>query len=785
MHSFILGPARFTCLSPSLVRLEYATSPVKDGALDAYCFEDRKTVQAYTRSSGIPWVAVEATTEKVVLSTGVLTLTYTPNGHPFSPDNLHIAWEKGKRQGTWSPGQVDLENLGGTVTSLDMAQRHFLPEGVHPAGVGLDYPGAQTVLYAPTTAIHQKLRAQGEKTEFEKPPLWYLWQHRQEEWPETVKQTLREWQKCPPGILSAAGYFVLDDSQSALVDDQGALVEDLQRAGQDWYFFAYGHDYALALQDFVNLCGAVPMVPSWTFGVWFSVFGPLAAQDYQDLVDHFEGLDLPLDVLVIDVDWHDHGWCGWDWQKERFPDPKAFLHWVKAQGLHLTANVHIEGLPPTDSHFEGACSALGLDPNAVRAGEVFPVKNPTMNWIFDSWQADGGGVFIPTPEEQEVGWLLFNLAKSKEAHVFWDHLHRPLVEQGIDFWWIDGANAHAAGVHSQLWTNHVYYTHQQAQTQRRSLILSRTGGIGSHRYPVQFSADTFSHWEVLQFQVDYTARSGNVGVAYQSHDIGGFFGPQAGVGPIDPELFLRWVQFGALSPVFRLHSDHGQREPWAYGEKILRAVRQVLHLRARLLPYFYHLSWVCHQRGLPLCRPLYLHYPEDPKAYERSGTYLLGPDMLVAPVVEPGEDRQVYVPEGTWMRWQDGSYHAGPARLDLWVPLEEIPLFIRVGALIPMKNSQNASHHRSSPKPASVGVEFHCFGGTDQAEGFLDFYTDDEESLEGKDGRKIITVRFSHQQGVWHLWTASTEAFVLHSPNAPKQVFKNGELVLGTAWQAI
>jgi hypothetical protein len=102
-----------------------------------------------------------------------------------------------------------------------------------------------------------------------------------------------------------------------------------------------------------------------------------------------------------------------------------------------------------------------------------------------------------------------------------------------------------------------------------------------------------------------------------------------------------------------------------------------------------------------------------------------------------------------------------------------------------MKNPDHALHHRSSPTPASVAVEFHCFGGTDQAEGALDFYTDDEESLENEDRQKIITVRFSHQQGVWHLWSESTEAFVLHSPIAPKHVFRNGELVLGTAWRAI
>jgi alpha-glucosidase (family GH31 glycosyl hydrolase) len=136
------------------------------------------------------------------------------------------------------------------------------------------------------------------------------------------------------------------------------------------------------------------------------------------------------------------------------------------------------------------------------------------------------------------------------------------------------------------------------------------------------------------------------------------------------------------------------------------------------------------------------------------------------------------------MRWQDGCYYKGPVCLDLWVSLEEIPIFIRTGAVIPMQSLPSSPQSRL-PVPSSTPVEFHCFGGTEQAEGSLDFYTDDGESLDGEDGRPPITVRFSHQHGVWHLWTESVVSFVLHSPITPKQVFRNGEPVQGTAWQAI
>jgi alpha-glucosidase (family GH31 glycosyl hydrolase) len=138
---------------------------------------------------------------------------------------------------------------------------------------------------------------------------------------------------------------------------------------------------------------------------------------------------------------------------------------------------------------------------------VFPVKNPSAEWFFESWQPDAQKLDKLTDADPEEGWLLFNLASQSEADLFMQVLHSPREEDGIDFWWIDGFNAAHSGVNSQLWTNHVYFTHLEAASNRRALILSRTGGIGSHRYPVQFSADTYSHWEVLRFLVDFTTKA--------------------------------------------------------------------------------------------------------------------------------------------------------------------------------------------------------------------------------------------------------------------------------------
>ncbi|MBW4648181.1 MAG: DUF5110 domain-containing protein [Kastovskya adunca ATA6-11-RM4] len=705
----VSGTARFCALSNGLMRLE--RSPTGQ-------FEDRPTVVVFTRPQAVPFQRIETTEDGVLhLYTEFIHLVYRADSEPLNNSNLQIHWHCGDYAGTWMPSLVDTKNLGGTFTSLDLIHREFLPQGVHPASVMDDYPHTQEWLYTPLKSIHQYLRDRGETTRFEEPPLWYLDRFRPEDLPEAMQEFLEQWHHFPPGVLSLSGYHVLNDSQSAPIADQG-LSDRADQDCQDWYFFAYGRNYIQALQDFVQLCGRIPMLPRWAFGVWFSLYDQMHDDDYRQLISTFKEWELPLDVLVLDVDWHLSGWCGWDWNRDLFPNPQAFLQWAHQEaGLHIGANVHVEGVPPTDSQFAAMCEARGLDPEAVKAGEVFAVKNPKADWIFESWQPEETKGTQATTEEWDEGWLLVNLAEQEEAKLFMQMLHSPREEDGIEFWWIDGANATHGGVNKQLWTNHVYYTHLEAKTNTRAVILSRAGGVGSHRYPVQFSADTYSHWEVLQFLVDFTAQAGNVGVAYWSHDLGGFFGHVPGVSLIDPELLVRWVQFGCWSPIVRLHSDHGRREPWLYGRWVLEAVRKALATRRQLIPYLYHLSRVAYDTGLPLCRPLYLAYPEDKEAYLASTEYMLGNHILVAPVVEAGGYRSVYLPEGAWWERSTHQFFSASQYLDWYAPLNQIPVFLRAGAILPLAP---ASLPVGTAAPDTLLLEVYAGG-----EGELDFYEDD------------------------------------------------------------
>ncbi|MDZ7385590.1 MAG: DUF5110 domain-containing protein [candidate division KSB1 bacterium] len=495
----------------------------------------------------------------------------------------------------------------------------------------------------------------------------------------------------PDGILSRSGFYVLQDERHALLTPEGWHAPRKEPDAQDWYFFGYGTDYGLALQEYARLTGAIPLLPRWTFGAWYSRYWPYKEQELREVVLRFQREGFPLDVLVIDVDWHLHGWEGYDWNPAYFPKPEEFLAWLHRQGLKVTLNNHPGLLPREESRYAEVCARLGT-------GSLAP---------------DGS--------------FVFNLALKDHAEVFMDLLHKPFHAQGVDFWWIDGAAAAAPGVNGQMWTNKVYFEKSQSYTGKRGLIFSRYGGPGSHRYPICFSGDTYSDWGVLRYEIAFTATAGNVLIPYWTHDIGGFFGNK-----LDDELYVRWVQFGALSPCLRLHSDHGIREPWHYNAKAQRIVRHFFQLRYRLLPYLYTYAHEAHQRALPLCRPLYLEWPHIEEAYTYPHEYLLGRELLVAPIDEPGRRRvatkEVYFPPGAWVDLFTGRRIQGP-KVAVWrSSLAEMPLFARAGAIIPQANEARSG----TPETLSIDVY------TGSAGSFA-LYEDDGETLAFQSGQYRIT----------------------------------------------
>ena len=491
-----------------------------------------------------------------------------------------------------------------------------------------------------------------------------------------------------PGLVSRSGWALVDDSTRPLFDSADFSFKEGEKSPwpwvmerpaneqpgsyQDFYFFGYGHDYKQALGDYVKVAGRIPLPPRFAFGAWWSRYWDYTDQELDELVRSFHENDVPLDVFVIDMGWHtsqeqlkamgekdqsghDLGWSGYTWNKTLFPDPDDFLAKLHAEGLKVTLNLHpASGIEPWEKAYPAMARAMGIDP-ATRQ-------------------------YVP-----------FEITDKKFATNYMNLVHHPLEKQGIDFWWLDWQQEQKTempGVMPTWWLNYVHFTDQQREG-KRPLLFHRWGGLGNHRYQIGFSGDTISVWDSLQFQPWFTATAANVGYAYWSHDIGGHM-----PGPVEPELFTRWVQFGAFSPILRTHTTKNpatERRIWAYPEPYSSVLRSAFQLRYALQPYIYTEARRTYDTGVAFFRPLYYDWPEETAAYTSNGEYIFGDQMLAAPVTTPGDKTSglaketVWLPPGQWIEWPTGKHLAGGVSYDRSFSIDQTPVYLRPGAIVPMQ----------------------------------------------------------------------------------------------------
>ncbi|HWH44335.1 MAG TPA: TIM-barrel domain-containing protein, partial [Thermoleophilaceae bacterium] len=499
------------------------------------------------------------------------------------------------------------------------------------------------------------------------------------------------------GLLSREGFYLLDDTQTALLTDEPPGFEARPaRTGsyRDGYLFAYGTDYSRGLRDLRLLTGSAPLLPRRAFGVWFSRYFAYRQSDYGPLVARFREEGVPLDVLMVDTDFKSpHAWNGWNWNPGLFPDPPGFFSWAGSEGIDVGVNTH-PSITADDPRFaeteQRAGRPLTPDPTGVRCRAFVSIG--------DSY---GTGTPGAEPDCRVFDWTH---PGDQDAYMA---LHEPFERDGADFWWLDWccdeSAALAPGLTQDAWINDLYARRARARGSRWP-VLSRVGasvfdpdraggGIwGEHRNVVHFTGDARPTWEMLDFQTTFNALEGNVGIPYVSHDIGGF-GSVTSDGTsgrhLADDLYVRWVQSGAFGSILRLHSDHGDRLPWDYPGKAQQVATAFLRLRGELVPYLYSLARRAHDTGVPIVRATYLHYPAHDEAYEFERQYLLGPHLLVAPVGTPGDParKEVWFPPGDWIDIFTGESHRGPAVTTLSVPLERMPVFARAGAVLPRETA--------------------------------------------------------------------------------------------------
>ena len=504
-----------------------------------------------------------------------------------------------------------------------------------------------------------------------------------------------------PGLISRAGWVQLDDTPSLVFTPTGWLAERPAQTGyRDLYLLVSGQDYKAALQDFQRVAGTPSLLPRAFLGNWWSRYWEYSQEDIQQLVERFQREAIPLSAFIIDMDWHitqtgnaSSGWTGFSWNRSLFPDPPGLLSWLHNHGLLTSLNLHpAEGVHAHEERYPQAARALGLDPAKEK----------------------------PIP---------FDIANPAFAQVYFDLLLHPLEEQGVDFWWIDwqqGEQTTLPNLDPLWWLNHLHFFDRSRDGKKRPVIFSRWGGHGNHRYPIGFSGDTVISWETLAYQPYFTATAANAAYGWWSHDIGGHMR-----GMEDGELYTRWVQFGVLSSIFRLHCTKDNfidRLPWAFDAEVLRLTRQAMQFRHALIPYLYTMARRNEQEGQPPVTPLYYDWPGEESAYLTGGQYLLGSQLMAAPVTAPVDpdlnlSRQaIWFPPGEWFDFFTGERFSGPQWEINDYGLDEIPLFTRAGAILPLQ-AQTTQNGCSNPQKMDLVV----FPGQD---GFFTLYEDDGVSRE-------------------------------------------------------
>ena len=689
------GKARFTVLTPEMIRIQYS---------DRSLFEDRATFAIVNRRLPVPAFTAVEKDGYLEIKTSALTLKYkiggVIDGRKPSAEVLNISMQLNGRPVLWYPGKDDAMNLKGTTRTLD-------------GQIG-----------------------------------------------DNKRQELEN------GLLSRAGWSIIDESPLARrgdgsttfafdkqVDGIDWVAEPVDKQAIDWYFLGYGHQYKKALGDFIKVAGRQPMPPLYVLGYWYSKYQRYTSDEFMEIVNDVKRFNIPMDVMIFDMDWHTQGWTGWTWDRTAIPDPEGLIDWMHQHGLKVSLNLHpADGVDDDEDFFNDLREDMGLDKQTKR-----------------------------------VPW---NLSDGRFYHNMFKHIIRARERQGVDFWWLDWqqnlTSKYVAGLGETFWCNHVFYNDMRLnRPNHRPLIFHRWGGLGSHRYPIGFSGDSFTTYGTLAWQPYFTATASNVGFGYWGHDLGG----HQQTGGNDPEIYLRWMQFGVFTPIFRTHATNWEgieRRIWKYSN--FPSLLETVKLRYALMPYIYTAARQAYDTGVSLCRPLYYEWPEVNNAYLFEDEYMFGDDILVAPVVtKPESDgmtaRRTWLPEGRWFDVCRNKVVEGNRTFTDRYAMEEISYFFRAGSVI--VNNPPMMNLNTRPDRLILKV---VPGGNGQTKLY-----EDEGDTEGYKQGAYTTTTISHEgntltilpregkfAGMPESRSYTVEFLAVNRPNA---VVINGSLVAESEWK--
>jgi alpha-glucosidase len=498
-----------------------------------------------------------------------------------------------------------------------------------------------------------------------------------------------------PHLNIAYGLFY--DNFATTVFDLGKEIDALWGSyrsmmahdGDVDYYFIYGPTIEAVIEKYTKLTGRPALLPRWAFGYLGSTMSYTDAANAQEQLQQFVALcqqhDIPCDLFHLSSGYSmdEAGRRNvFTWNFSRVPSPGEMAQNFHAAGIRLAANIK-PYLLTTHPQYEQVRAMGGFirDPDS---GE--PAK--TRFWSGGRYESAEGSYIDFTSIAGFTWWQ-----QQIKAALFAYGIDAPWNDNNEFGLWDDGAvcdgfdNALPIGLARPLQTllmaRASYEIMREAKPGQRPFVLSRAGTAGIQRYVQTWSGDNETSWHTLRYNIPMGLGLSLSGVPNIGHDVGGFSGPAP-----DPELFVRWVQCGILHPRFTIHSwntDGTINEPWMHPD-VLPIIRDLFRFRYRLLPYLYTLAYEAHKTGHPIIRPLVYHFPQDERCQTESFDFMLGSHLLAAPVLEAGaRTRRVYLPAGRW--WCDfhsGQWYQGGSEIEVPAPLEQIPLFVADGGIIPL-----------------------------------------------------------------------------------------------------
>lgn len=490
------------------------------------------------------------------------------------------------------------------------------------------------------------------------------------------------------------------------------------------YYLIHGASVAEVLFEYSNLTGKMELPPLWSLGYQQCRYSYYPDAEVLRMAETFREKKIPADVMYLDIHYM-QDYKVFTWHKDRFPDPISLKKKLADLGFKLV---------------------VITDPGVKKEQGYEPYDQGVVQDIFLKYPdgEDYHGEVWP-------GWCAFPDFTDQRARAFWSEKVATLMEQGVDGVWNDmneiatwgqklpdilefayegeySSSKRGRNVYGMQMARSAFDGCKAGNEDKRPFVLTRAGFAGIQRYSTIWTGDNVSHDAHMLVGVRLVNSLGLSGVPFAGYDVGGF------VGEPSAALFARWIALGAFSPFFRGHSMINSRdaEPWSFGEEVEDISRNYISLRYRLMPYIYSLFREATQTGMPVSRSLAIDYTHESFVYDHTfqNQYLFGPYFLVIPVKGEQEIVKVYLPEGHWYDLHSDIIYEGGRTYHFDTPMDKIPLFVKAGAIFPMRD---LVQHTS--EEGSGTLEIHCYAGGEGSEFY--YYKDNGDGYGYRDGNYV------------------------------------------------